>query len=257
MKLHIALLLTTLIAFVKFHNSVARSSKNGLDHYLDYMLKHQNEDDNVIIGNNIKDRYQVNGKTTIHYGDQDYVKYWNKHESPDNGNRNHYGSTGYVSQPDFVYEPIKTPNNGVTVTRASGYQGVGDNRNTNTYNRHNNENRYHTSSDDFVYEPIKTPNNGVTVTRASGYHHAVPNIRHNNENRYHASSDDIVYEPIKTPNNGVTVTQVNGYRGVGDNRNTNFHHAGSGYHHAVPHNWHNNESPYLDFEYEPIKTPKF
>ncbi|XP_065358087.1 uncharacterized protein LOC135952178 isoform X2 [Calliphora vicina] len=209
MKLHIALLLTTLIAFVKFHNSVARSSKNGLDHYLDYMLKHQNEDDNVIIGNNIKDRYQVNGKTTIHYGDQDYVKYWNKHESPDNGNRNHYGSTGYVSQPDFVYEPIKTPNN------------------------------------------------GVTVTRASGYHHAVPNIRHNNENRYHASSDDIVYEPIKTPNNGVTVTQVNGYRGVGDNRNTNFHHAGSGYHHAVPHNWHNNESPYLDFEYEPIKTPKF
>ncbi|XP_065358365.1 uncharacterized protein LOC135952384 [Calliphora vicina] len=62
MKLHLAFVVILLIVIVKFHNSEAQDT--SLDKLYDRMNKPKS-DDNVINGNNNKDRVQVNGKELV------------------------------------------------------------------------------------------------------------------------------------------------------------------------------------------------
>ncbi|XP_065357990.1 glycosyltransferase-like protein gnt13 [Calliphora vicina] len=83
MKLHLAIRVILLIMFAKSHYTDAQQTKDNLDEYIDGLIKNRKPDDNIIVGNNINNRVQNNGKTTIHYNGKDYVKYWNNNDNRD------------------------------------------------------------------------------------------------------------------------------------------------------------------------------
>ncbi|XP_046801009.1 uncharacterized protein LOC124418489 [Lucilia cuprina] len=68
MKLLFAALLTLLLISINSQNSKAQKDDNdNIEDYVDYLLKHKKDNDNIILGNNIHNRVQNNENINIHY----------------------------------------------------------------------------------------------------------------------------------------------------------------------------------------------